>query len=217
MFVGYLPGPVGDGLRRLFWRKRLKFMGKRVRIDVGVHFQNPRYISLDDHCWIDRGVMIMAGIDVSNREKFVIRNKNYKGEPATVHVGKNVHLGPYCIISGISAGVYISDNCGLSAGCKIYAFSHHYKSVKYPNNEEIYFSSRVPHEHQSMIEGSVQLSENVGLSLNVVVLPGSFIPARSFVKMNSVIHANRFSENSIIEGNPATVRSKRYITEAPSN
>ena len=41
---------------------------------------------------------------------FLMKNEYYEGEPGVVHIGKNIHVGIGCIISGISAGVYIADD-----------------------------------------------------------------------------------------------------------
>src|SRR5688572_21057854 len=135
--ITYLPGSAGVVLRRAFWRRRLRYMGKRVRIDVGVYLQNPAYISIDDNCWIDRNVMIMAGPDESPREKIVRANERFTGEPGTVHIGKNAHISVGCLISGIGGGVHIADDCGIAAGSKIYSFSHHYRSNRDPTDRRI--------------------------------------------------------------------------------
>jgi len=210
MLITYLPGPVGNKLRYLLWRKRLKYLGKNVRIDTGVYFQNPKFISIDDNCWIDRNVMILAGLDNSKREKIVLKNREFKVEPGVVFIGKNIHIGPACIISGISAGIYISDNCGLSANCKVYAFSSHYRSIKNPADTNICFGPMVPHICQCLIEGPIFLGTNTGIALNVVILPGVAIPENCFVAINSVVGYGRYNPNSIISGNPAKKTGERF-------
>ena len=92
MFISYLPGPIGFKLRYRFWKNHLKFLGKNVKIDVGVYFQNPQFISIDDNCWIDRNVAILAGLDNSNREKIIRKNDKYPGLSGEVFIGKNVHI-----------------------------------------------------------------------------------------------------------------------------
>lgn len=210
MLISYLPGKIGYFLRHRYWNKKLKHLGKNVKIDVGVYFQNPQFISIDDNCWIDRNVIILAGLDESKREKHTIKNKEFKGQPGFVHIGKCVHIGSFCIISGISAGVYISGDCTFSAGCKVYAFSHHYRSKINPKNQEFCFGSMVPHDKQCLIEGPVHFGFNVGIALNSVILPGACIPDNCFVAINSVVSAGRHSSNSIISGNPAKKIADRF-------
>jgi len=213
MIITYFPAPLGIDLRYKFWRKKLKHLGKNVRIDTGVYFQNPDYISIGDNCWIDMNVAILAGLDRSKREKVYIKNEAYKGEKGVVHIGNNVHVGLGCIISGISAGVYISDNCGLSAHCKVYAFSHHYRSIKDTRNRMINFGPLVPKDRQCIIEGPVYLGANTGVALNVVILPGVYIPENCFVMINSVVNPRDYKDNSIIAGNPAIWIDGRFKSD----
>jgi len=210
--ITYMPGAIGFFLRYRYWKKRLKFLGENTKIDVGVYFQNPEFISIGTNCWIDRGVMILAGIDHSSREKIVLKNKYYTYEKGVVYIGDNVHVGAGCIISGISAGVYVSNDCTMSANCSVYAFSHHYKSVKAPK-KIIGFGSMVEHNRQCLIEGAVFIGENTGLALGVTVLPGVEIMKNSFVAINSVVHRKKFKENSLISGNPAKVVGNRFDTD----
>ncbi len=208
--ISYLPGRVGVQLRYYFWKKRLRYLGKNVRIDTGVYFQNPNYISINDNCWIDKNVMILAGLDKSRREKVVIKNSEFNGEKGVVYLGKNIHLGPGCIISGISAGVYISDECGFSANCRIYAFSHHYKSKNNPGNTNICFSPLVSPDRQCLREGAIFIGANTGVALNSVILPGVSMPSNCFITINSVVYPKKYQNNSIIAGNPAREIGRRF-------
>lgn len=201
LFVTYLPGKIGQYLRYHFWKRRLQFLGINVQIDSGTYFQNPQFISIDDNCWIDRGVIILAGPDKGNRHTRKIHNRDYPIEKGRVYIGKYAHISPYCILSGIS-GIYFSDYCSLSANVKIYSFSHHYRSEEFKSDRSFIFSPRVDHERQFMIEGPIYLGNNVGIALNSVILPGVSISKDSFVGINSVVFSS-FGENSLIAGNPA--------------
>ena len=46
MVISYIPGQAGYKIRSNYWKKRLKYLGRNVKIDVGVHFTNPEYISI---------------------------------------------------------------------------------------------------------------------------------------------------------------------------
>ncbi|MFC1577583.1 acyltransferase [Thermodesulfobacteriota bacterium] len=208
ILIGAWPGPLGFRLRYAFWKKRLKFLGNQVKIDIGVHFQNPQYISIDDKVWIDKGVIIIAGPDKSQRKRRLIQNSNFTLKRGEVHIGKSVHIGPYTIVSGIG-GVYISDRSTLSANVKIYSFSHHYKSDENPSDKRIGFGSMIDNEMQFMIEGPVFLGRNVGVAITANILPGVSIRQDSFVKIGSVVNSS-FEENSLIAGNPAERIKERY-------
>ena len=208
MCVSYWPGPLGDRLRYLYWKRRLHHLGERVKIDVGVYFQNPRYISIGDNSWIDRGVIILAGPDASTRERRLISNAELTLDRGSVYIGRNVHIAQYVSISGIG-GVYISDDCTIAAGSKVYSFTHHYRSEKEPWRADVAFGSQVPHDRQFMIEGPIFIAENVGVAMNSVILPGVSIGRRSFVAVNSVVK-DSFEENSLISGNPARRIKDRF-------
>lgn len=212
LLIIFWPGLLGVKLRYYYYKKKLIYLGKNVKIDVGVYFQNPRFISIGDNCWIDRGVVILAGRDKSSREKIYLKGNYYSEKPGMVCIGKNVHISIGCIISGIEGGVIIKDNSGLSADSKVYAFTHHYRSRKTPSNKKICFGPLVDHSKQCLIVGPIVIEENVGIALNAILLPGTHINCGSFVTINSVV-SGRFNENSIISGNPAEVIAKRFLTK----
>lgn len=208
LFIAYLPGPIGFKLRYFFWKKRLKFLGKEVKIDIGVHFQNPIFISIDDNCWIDRNVIILAGADKSKRKRVFIKNREFPIDRGMVHIGKRIHIAPFSLISGIG-GVYISDDCSIAANAKIYSFSNHYRSNEDPSNTKIFFTPLVDEKCQFMIEGPIVLGNNVGIGLNSIILPGVVIGKNSFVSMNSIVMFS-LRKNSIIEGYPARRVRERF-------
>lgn len=212
MIITHLPGKTGNFLRYRYWKKRLGALGERTIIDVGVYFQNPRYIEIGGNCWIDRNVMILAGPDRTAREKIVRKNENYPGRPGAVRIDGNVHVAANCLISGISAGVYISEDCGIATGTKIFAFTNHYRSVKNPSDKNFNFAIMVDHEKQCIIEGPVFIGRNSGVAVNSVILPGVTICENSFVTINSVVIGGEFPENSLIAGNPAKVTGRRFDT-----
>jgi len=208
MIITYFPGRTGELIRYEYYKKHLKHIGKNVKFDIGVFIQNPQFISIDDLCWIDKGVIILAGSDKSNRARRFIDNKNYRIERGNVYIGKKVHIAPYSIISGIG-GIYISDECGIAAGTKIYSFSNHYRSDEFPSNRKFCFAIFVEESRQFMIEGPVFLGENVGVGLNSIILPGVSIGKDSFIGINSVVSTS-FEKNSMIVGNPAIKIKDRF-------
>jgi acetyltransferase-like isoleucine patch superfamily enzyme len=211
LLITYLPGEHGEARRYEYWKKRLKHLGENVLISPGVYFQNPARISIGDHCWIDRDVIIMAGDDDSGREKVVRGSAESRVQPGDVRIGAHVHVAPRCIVSGIAGGVVLEDCTSLSANTSIYAFCHHYRSVKDPSNRRIHFAMRaLPPERQCMIVGPVYIGNNTGVALNAVILPGTSIEEDSFVAINSVVGPGRFEANSLLRGEPATRVAERF-------
>ena len=208
-----MPGPVGCRLRYRYWRGRLKHLGAGTRIDCGVYFQKPRWISIGANCWIDRGVMILAGPDDTSRQRRTIEMRSLarKGE---VKIGDNVHIGPYSIISGIDSGVFIGDDSGFAAGVRVYAFSHHYRFDDRPGDSTCAFGSNAAPERQSMIIGPITLERNVGVALGAILLPGVWIGADSFVCNRASVLGGSFSDNSLIAGAPARRVAPRFTGRA---
>lgn len=209
LFIQDLPGPIGFRMRYGYWRRRLSKLGPGSRIDCGVHLQNPQLISIGENCWIDRGVIILAGHDRSSRQRHVLKRKAL-AEKGAVTIGNNVHIGPYSIISGIDSGVFIGDDCGFSAGVRVYAFTHHYRFDDRPGDRSCSFGPMVGHERQSMISGPVTLERNVGVALGAAILPGVWIGPDSFVSAHALVLGRSFPENSIIAGNPAKRIADRF-------
>jgi len=208
--IFHCPGPIGHRLRARYWRQKLQYLGNRVKIDVGVYFQHPEFISIDDDSWIDRHVIILAGPDQSSRARKYIENPSFRLNKGSVFIGKRNHIAPFCILSGM-AGIQLGDDCTLAAGSKLYSFSHHYRSLEEPENRNIIFGSRSASTQQYMIEGPIVLGDNVGTGLNTIILPGVSIQKESFVAINSVVYSS-FNENSFLKGDPAKYIKPRFKT-----
>jgi acetyltransferase-like isoleucine patch superfamily enzyme len=212
LVVRHLPGAHGHALRWQYWKKRLAHLGDDVLIDTGVYFQNPQYISIDANTWIDQNVIILAGLDAPDprwpREK-VREPDDARVTAGQVRIGKNVHIAPNCILSGIGGGILVSDDCNVAAHCKLYALSHHYRSIRDPANTEICFGPRVPPSAQCMIQGPIYLGHNSGIALNSVLLPGTTVEEESFALINSVLRGH-YPRNSLIAGNPAKRIKERF-------
>lgn len=212
LLISHLPGPTGETLRRRYWSSRLRHLGRNVIIGRGVIFENPGFTEIGDDTIIDHGVIFLAGIDASSREKKVFANRRYPGEAGVLHIGCRCHIAPSCLISAISGGVFIDDDCSVAAGSRIYAFTHHYRSFRDPADRGIVYSPRVPQDRQCMIVGAIYIARNCGLAVNTIVLPGVTLATCSFVTAGSVLLFREFSENSLVAGNPARRIGDRFRT-----
>jgi len=200
MFISYFPGEIGFKLRYRFWKKRLRFLGKNVKIDVGVYFQNPQFISIDDNCWIDRNVIILAGPPGLKRITYSKTNSEFKGKVGEVQIGKYTHISSNCILSGIG-GLYIGRNCGIASNSAIYSFSHHYRNLT--NKEDIWQYSFTPLarlDQQSMILGPVVIEDFCAVGLNSVLLPGTSLKKGTWVSSGSVI-SGEYPEQTLVFSN----------------
>lgn len=197
MFITYLPGQIGYGLRRLYWKKRLKYMGKKVLIDIGSYFQNPQYISLDDGCWIDRNVIILGGPPKEGRITFEKYNPDFPLKKGEVYLGKNVHIAPNCVLSGMG-GLYIGLHSGVAAGSAIYSFSQHYRNL---NDREDHFQySFAPFarlDQQSMVLGPIFIGDYCGIGLHAIILPGTSMKNGSWVASGTIVSGS-YPEQTVV-------------------
>lgn len=187
MIVAYLPGKTGQLLRTRFWKTRLKFMGSGVVIDVGVYLQNPQFISLDDNCWIDRGVIIMAGAPGAGRVTLYKKNESFSLGEGEVYIGKNTHVAPNCVLSGIG-GIYVGRNSGVASGSMIYSFSHHYRNLSDKDDTHQYsFTPKARADQQAMISGPIVIGDYCAIGLRSVILPGATIERGSWIASGALV------------------------------
>jgi acetyltransferase-like isoleucine patch superfamily enzyme len=194
MVITYLPGQLGFSLRYHFWKKKLKRLGKNTRIDIGVYFQNPQYISIDDNCWIDRNVIILAGPPGKKRTTYFIKNDDFKLPFGEVSIGKNTHIAPNCVLSGIG-GIYIGRNCGIASNSSVYSFSHHYRNLENRNDKMQYsFTPLARMDQQSMVLGPVLIEDYCAIGLNSVVLPGTHLNKGCWLSSGAVIQGTHLEQ-----------------------
>jgi len=206
----YLPGFVGDKLRYLYYKPKLKYLGNNVKIDVGVHIIHPECISIDDNCWIDKYVILLAGCPFEGKRKIYEKeNINYHEKKGELKISKNVHIAPYVLISALG-GVQIGNNLTIASGSKIYSFSHHYKNLLNIEDDFIYkFTSMAPPEEQALISSPIVIEDNTAIGVNTVVLPGVTIHQNSWIGANSVVISD-IPPNVIAVGNPAKPIKDRF-------
>ena len=117
---------VGSDLRRLYYRLRGASIGDRVRIEVGVTIDNPSFVHIGDDCWIDRYAILIAGTARAGRETRM-STASQPVPPGEIRIGQRCHVGPYVVMSGLG-GLLVKADVTLSAGCKVYSLTHHYRS-----------------------------------------------------------------------------------------
>lgn len=197
MFITYLPGQIGVVLRRVFWRNRLKYLGEKVVIGVGIYFQNPQYISIDDKCWIDRNVVILAGPPHEGRITFEKQNPDFPLMHGEVYIGKFTHVAPNCVLSGMG-GLYIGGNTTIASNSAIYSFSHHYRNLNNRDDDYQYsFTSMARFDQQSMIMGPVYIGDYCAVGLNSIILPGSSLKKGCWAAVGSIVSGS-YPEQSLI-------------------
>lgn len=176
--VVYFPGQTGKKLRYHYYRKQFKHMGKNVRIDPGAYFQHPELISLGDNCWIDFGVMLLASKPNPPGPTRLLRGKNQDMEGEII-IGNNVHLAPYCNISGMG-GLKIGNNTQIGSMTSIYTYT------RLSSRPSVHYSNGM------IIEDDVV----IGTKCTLIGVP--------FIKAGSVLKPNTYSSHVFGEKPTAT-------------
>ena len=207
-FVTWFPGPIGDRLRYGYYRKRLKKLGKGVRICEGVEIQSPEFVSVGDNTWIDRNVIIIAGpLREGNRVIKRKLNNNFQGFEGHLYIGVGCHLAPFSLIQahgGVSIGNFIT----VASGVKIYSMSHHYREENIDSSKIYKFSSMAPDADQLLIVAPVVLKDNSAVGLNSVILPGVTIGKNSWVGVLTWVKQD-IPSGSIVIGAPGSIKIKQ--------
>jgi len=190
-------GLVGIRLRRGFYRILLGKCGKNLVIDIGVSLIEPGWLSFGDNVWIDKNVVIIAGLaphaEVERRARL-----HCDAEPGHVAIGDNSHIGIGTIIQG-HGGIKIGRNFTTSPYCSIFSQSNDYRKCREGTNRgvQVYY-----------LQTPVCISDNVWLGIHVSVF-GHIIGGDSFVQPGSVVTSD-IAPNSVAGGNPVRRIGDRF-------
>ncbi|MBZ0167681.1 MAG: hypothetical protein K8I00_12815 [Candidatus Omnitrophica bacterium] len=124
-FISQLPGSpffMGVYLRGIYWRRKLKHLGKNVVIEEGVKITSPEYIEIHDNTMIDKGAILQAGKPKQYDHQRILKGGEIVDEGLLV-IGKNVVIASYATI-GAYGGIKIGDGTGIGAQTNVYSFVH---------------------------------------------------------------------------------------------
>lgn len=209
----YMPGAVGNKLRYLYYKRKLRLLGRSSVINVGVQISGAQFISIGENTHIDKFCILVAGpVHKGRRILTYKQNINYKGEIGELRIGNRVHIAPYVLINA-HGGVSIGNDLTIAAGAKIFSISHHYRNICNPDDKTFYkFGSNVPEEEQCIIVGPVVIENNTAVGINSVVMPGVTIGKNSWLGMMSYT-MHDIPPNTIAIGTPAKVVRRREPAE----
>jgi len=184
LFIKNFPGTLGFVLRRVYYKLRLKKLGKNVFIDIGVSFIGYKSIEINDFCYIDKYCLITS--------------------ISEINIGKRVHLGAFSILhAGIGAPIEIGNFVGLSCNTKIYSISESYKPNKRMSGP------MVKDEEKETISSPIKLEDECFLGPNCLILPGVNIGYGSIISANSVIRKN-ISQLEIINSSGEKIKNRIF-------
>jgi acetyltransferase-like isoleucine patch superfamily enzyme len=183
----WIGGGIGIKIRQIYYKNRCKNFGKNVRIDVGVHLENPSGISFGDNVWIMPYTIITSRPKFETFENRTIIYKNSKNSDGKVIIGNNVSIGLFNIIQGYG-GIKINNYVTTSARVSIYSFSH---SPFDPNDRGLITRTNAMNNSSLTICEimPVVIEDGVWLGHNVALF-GASIGTNTFVKSSSILNSD---------------------------
>ena len=154
-------------------------------------------------------------------ENVLISDKSSIYNAPNIHIGNNVRIDDFCILSAGEGGIYIGDHvhiacyvsiigkgkielqdfCGISGRTSIYSSNDDYSG-------KFLTGPTVPKEFKNVVHSPVKIGRHVIIGVNCCILPGVTIDNGSAVGAFSLVNKN-IESGVIVMGIPAKKIKKR--------
>jgi acetyltransferase-like isoleucine patch superfamily enzyme len=195
LFSG-LPGALGFFLRKVFYPRLLKQVGKGVIFGRGITLRHPKKIVIGDNTFIDDNVVLDA--------------KGAANEG--IQVGSHAYIGRNTILSCKEGSIYLDDYCNISANCHLLSETeirlgkHCFLAGQcylVAGGNHSFEDTSIPIMFQpSYSKGGIVIGEDVWLGAGVIVLDGAGIGKGTVIGAGSVV-IDALPEYCIAVGTPA--------------
>lgn len=201
---GNLSGAFGYLLRKRFYRRLFKEVGKGVIFGKGIALRHPRHITIghrvaiDDYTMLDASGAGKEGMIIEN-DVIISRNCVVQGKTGPVVIGKKTDIGCNAIISSV-VGIFIGRSVLIAGNCYIGGGRYVADRLDLPMMEQGLYS-----------KGPVVIGDDVWLGAGAVVLDGVRIGKGCIVGAGAVVTKD-MPNYAIATGVPARVvrvRSER--------
>ena len=116
-----------------------------------------------------------------------------KSKDGPLHIGNNVEISNFCVISSHAGGTYLGDDTLIGPNVSIIGSNYRYDRLDIPIRLQEKVSPK-----------GIRIANNVWIGAGCTILDGADIGAGTIVTPNSVV-SSKLPENSIAQGNPAKV------------
>jgi acetyltransferase-like isoleucine patch superfamily enzyme len=180
-FFGWMPTPVGMGMRAVFYRLMLKMEGL-VAIEPGVRLCFANHLRLGRGVYLDRGVYIHAcpqgvtiGAGTLVMHGAVLHVYNFRDLPhAGIHIGRDSLIGEYTVIRG-QGGVTIGDRVYTSPMVQIIAVNHVFDDPQRPFVEQGITAEGIVIEDDVWIGSGAVITDGVRVGQGAVIAAGAVV------------------------------------------
>lgn len=154
-----LPSYLGNYMRSLYWRRKLRGIGENTMIDQNVFFAYPKNITLSDFSYIDKNVIIMS--------------KN-------CFVGRRVHIAPNVFVSG-GGEFSIDDHACIATG------SHIITSTEIIKNGARCSGPMTHPSERKVMRSQVLIEQDAFIGAGATILPGVTVKQGAVVGAGAII------------------------------
>jgi len=205
LFVAPVPGALGLALRRIFFPRVLKKVGRGVVFGRNITLRHPHKISIGDNAVIDDNAVLdakgeaNAGLTVGSNV-YVGRNTSLSCKEGSIAIGDYANISADCSLlseTNIALGRY----CFLAGGCYLVAGGNH--SVA-DVSKPIMFQP-------SESKGGIAIGEDVWLGAGVIVLDGVTIGRGAVVGAGAVVAASLPEYATAVPNRALRIGDRRQI------
>ena len=202
LLFGQLPGALGLVLRKKFYKRLFKHVGRNVVFGRNLTIRHPHKISLgdnvviDDYCLLDAKGENNEGISIGDQVT-IDRFSSLTSKNGDIRIGSQVNMGSSVKIVVAEGGrVEISSNVVIGSACHFSAGSYDYAQV-----DILPSSRRLPTQ-------GITIEELSWIGAGVIILDGVRIGTKTIIGAGSVV-TKSIPSHSIAAGAPAEVKKKR--------
>lgn len=198
---GNLSGGLGYLLRKRFYRRLFKNVGKGVILGKGVVLRHPRRVTLghrvaiDDYVLLDAGGAGKQGMILED-DVIISRNCVVQGKIGPVVIGEKTDIGCNCILSSVT-GIFIGKSVLVAGNCYIGGGRYKLDRLDLPMMEQGLYS-----------KGPVIIGDDVWLGAGAIVLDGARIGKGCVVGAGAVVTKD-LPDYAVAVGVPAVVQGYR--------
>ena len=196
-FLGPIPGGVGFFLRKTFYPRLFKKIGRGLIIGRNVVIRHPgniiigNNVTIDDNCLIDARGAGLQGV-VLEDNTIINRNCMIQSKVGLIHLGKRVSIGCNSVIVSMD-GVEIGEAVLIAGGCNISAGSYHFDDANKPVMDQGVYTA-----------GPIRIGDKAWIGTNVTILDGVKIGSGAVIGAGAVV-TKEVPENSVAVGVPARI------------
>jgi acetyltransferase-like isoleucine patch superfamily enzyme len=181
LWLGWIPGLAGVGLRSLAYRLILHSQGlpaieDHVRLAQPFNTHLGRNVYIDSYCYLHacpKGIFI--GDDTFVMHGSVLHVYNFRELPnAGIWIGRNSYIGEYCVVRG-QGGVHIGDSVLLAPRVQVLAVNHLFERPDQPVIQQGISAKGIVVEDGAWVGAGAILLDGVRVGHGAVVGAGAVV------------------------------------------